>query len=277
MAPGIEEYAAALIARALSPITARGKRPELEEMGRLLGKPASGGVDGDRYFHPLSDEERTAIEAEREQFNKTKSAKVKTRRFIRRNTAILMGTAAAVLVVGLVAGSLIKSRLDLPNTRGMNPLEVLETYYGAFGDMDHTLMEACVLKKAGKSDIDLVTNLFVMSKVRQAYEMNITAIPAQEWLDSGAAPTEFTVFGVTGLRLDGEDTDEGDGEVRYRAAYTLWVPPSFGSDPEDVPSDPSMNVDPGPVMPASFQISDEVRLTWRKDAWLITEIQRETR
>jgi hypothetical protein len=277
MAPGIEEYPAALIVRALSPNAAREKRPELEELSRLLGKPASGGVDGDRYFHALSDEERAAIEAEREQFNKTKSARVKTRRFIRRNTAILMGTAVALLVVGLVVGSLIKGRLDLPNTRGMIPQEVLETYYGAFAPMDHTLMEACVVNKAGKSDIDMVTNLFVISKVRQAYEMSASTIPAQEWLDSGAAPTEFTVFGVTGLRLEGKETDEGDDEVRFRAAYTLWAPPSFGSAPEDAPLDADINAVPGPVMPASLQLTDEVRLIRRKDAWLITEIQRETR
>jgi hypothetical protein len=276
MAPGIEEYPAGLILRALSPIATREKRPELEEMSRLLGKPASGGIE--HYFHPLSDEEKAAIEAEREQFNKAKSAKVKTRRFIRRNTAILMGTAVILLVVGLVTGSLIKGRLDLPNTRGMSPQEVVETYYNAFAPMDHTLMEACVINKAGKGDINMVTNLFVISKVRQAYEMSVSAIPAQEWLDSGAAPTEFTVFGVTGLRLDGEDTDEGDGEVRYRAAYTLWTPPSFGPDPEPPqPPDPGLNADPGPVMPVGLQITDEVRLIWRKDAWRITEIQRKTR
>jgi hypothetical protein len=279
MAPGIEDYPAGLILRSLSPIAAREKRPELEEMSRLLGKPASGGAE--RYFHPLSDEERAAIEAEQEQFNKAKSARVKTRRFIRRNTAILMGTAVIVLVVGLVTGSLIKGRLDLPNTRGMSPQEVVETYYSAFAPMDHTLMEACVINKAGKGDIDMVTNLFVISKVRQAYEMGISAIPAQEWLDSGAAPTEFTVFGVTGLRLDGEDTDEGDGEVRYRAAYTLWTPPSFGAETEPLePSAPepsALNADPGPVMPVGFQITDEVRLIWRKDAWRITEIQRKAR
>jgi hypothetical protein len=274
MAPGLDGGIAALITDALSPVSTAAKRPSLEEFGEKIGPPLSGGLE--RFFRQLREGEREKIDAERNQFNRKKTASVKRRRFIRRNTALIGGALIALIALALVIGSIVKGRMDLPTTRGMSPQEVIAAYYGSFETLDHTLMEACVVDKAGKGDIDMVTNIFVISKVREAYEMKRPVIAAQAWLDSGAAPTELTVTGVTDLRLEGRDEDESDGEVRYRADYTLWLPAAYTQDGDagDRAEEPP---ETAAALPAKADITDEVRLVLRKGAWRIAGIERETR
>ncbi|MDR2247373.1 MAG: hypothetical protein LBE17_12010 [Treponema sp.] len=269
--PGLDIGIATLISKALAPVSAAAKRPSLEEFCGQIGLPHSGGPEG--FARPVSEPERARIKAERDQFDRKKTARVNTRRFIRRNTTVIGGVIIAVTVLALVIGSIVRGRNALPTTNGMSPQEVIAAYYGSFGTLDHTLMEACVVGNAGKGDINTVTNIFVISKVREAYERKRPVIAAREWLDAGAAPTELTVTGVTDLRIEGEDEDERDGEVRYRTAYTLWLPASYT--PEDGSEDnPEMPPETAPALPTKTAITDEVRLVLHKGAWRIAEIER---
>jgi hypothetical protein len=277
-APGLDGDLAKLIGEALGPVKKGGevkKRPSPETLGLLVGNPGS--RDAASWFAPLSDEEEAKIRNEGEQYKKTRELTVKTRRFVIRNTAIIAGCAAAVLVVVLGIQGYFKHLAEMPTTRGMTPVQVAETYYGGFETMDHILMDACVTNKAGKEDINMVTNLFVISRVRQAYEtMGESTIAASEWLESGAEATDRTVFGVTGLSLRTTEGDETDGEVSLRADYTLWLPASFtGEDEEPLPSpDEIMNGDPQPRPPKGMAFTDRLKIVFLKDAWRIAEIDR---
>jgi hypothetical protein len=276
-APGLNGDLARLINEALGPVKKKGeikKRPSPETLEELIGNPGS--RDAASWFTPLSDEEEAKIRNQGEQYKKTRDLTVKTRRFVIRNTAIITGCAAAVLAVVLGIYSYFKHLAELPTTRGMTPVQVAETYYGAFETMDHTLMEACVTNKAGKEDINMVTNLFVISRVRQAYEtMGESTVTAREWLESGAEATNRTVFGVTGLNLRPTEGDESDGEVSFEASYTLWMPAGFAGEEEPLPSpDELANSDPEPRPPAGFTFTDKLKIVFLKDAWQIAEIDR---
>jgi hypothetical protein len=111
-----------------------------------------------------------------------------------------------------------------------------------------------VIHKAGKDDIALVTNLYVISRVRQAYERNHILISAQNWIDSGAPQTEEFVFGLSDLLIEAIDGGERDGETQYRASYTLWTPGEGG--------------------PLSIPVADELRLMRYRGSWRIAEINR---
>lgn len=289
MAPGLDENLAALIDKAIAPIPKGQKaqeeksRPEPDQILRFL---ESGGREraGD-YFHPLEAGEMARLNAEKEQFQKKKKLTVKARRFVIRNNLIIGGVFLVVLLAGLVAGSIIKSRAELPTTEGMSPGEVAVSYYGAFETLDHTMMDACVINRAGKSDIEMVTNFFVINRVRQAYEM--TAAPrmlsAQEWVDGGSAPTDAFVFGVSDLTID--ELGRTPGEVWLRASYILWMPSS------QAPREESPAIEGGAAddfygaageappldLPTGFAYTDELRLILRKGAWRIAEIHREPR
>ncbi|MDR2363585.1 MAG: hypothetical protein LBD65_04140 [Spirochaetaceae bacterium] len=273
LALGLEEPLARLLEEALAPVkyfVRKGtKRPGLESLEAVLGAPGSRGSGS--YIRELTGEERVKLNSELEQFKKKKGLTVKTKRFLVRNTAIITGCLIALAVLVFSVGSILSGRANRPTTRGMSPREVVEAYYGALEVLDHSLMEACVTGKAGKDDIALVSNLFVMSRVRMAYEMNNPVISAREWLDAGGGPTDRTVVGITGMDLAELDTDRADGEVSFRASYTLWLPHSSAETPES--TEPAL--EDFKRLPQGIFCRDELRLSLRKDLWRITDIRRE--
>ncbi|GHV01678.1 hypothetical protein FACS189485_00490 [Spirochaetia bacterium] len=288
-APGLDEKTAALIDRAIASSKnaasnkAPGKtRPALDEFREILGPIHSQGADA--FFHPLDEAEQAKIAEEGAQFQKKKDLTVNARRFVIRNAAIITAICAIVLIAGLIVRSVVVSNANLPTTAGMESAEVIETYYGAFGVLDHTLMDACVFKKAGKGDIEMVTNLFVMDKVRSAYETSMVSniIPAEKWLESGAEPTVLQVFGVSDLNFSRISGDESGDEIHYRASYILWVPAGFGSptgaEAESVEG-PSLDeanayAEPAPILPKGYPYTDEITLIRVKGNWRIAEINR---
>jgi hypothetical protein len=241
----------------------------------LLGPP--GTAPFSRFFSAPAGEERQKWRMEREKFQKRRDQSVKQRRFIRRNRIALTASLAALVVAGLIAYSVVRGRADMPTTRGMSPQEVLDTYYGAFNTMDHLLMEACVLNKAGKEDINLVTNIFVITRVRGAYEMGAASLSPQEWMDRGSPPTDLTVFGVSGLQTLCLDPDAEDGQVSYRVDYELWLPDLYPQVNPEPPPDPEGLSPPPPALflPQGHPIRDEVDLQLHKGAWRIAGIRRE--
>jgi hypothetical protein len=281
-APALREDLALLIDRSISPAAKRGgsarTRPDpsvpsapsgLETFKDLLGPPDSSGAAS--FFQTLDAGVREQLRLEQERFKKKQESRVKFKRFLRRNAAVLGGAAIGLAVLGLIIQNILADRAGRPTTRGMTPLEVVETYYGAFGALDHPLMEACVINGAGKNDIDMVTNLFVISRVRQAYEMTNPVLPAQEWVDSGAGPTESLVFGVSGLRVEPGDRGGEDGEAAFTASYTRWMSDSSGEGPEEPGNG---GEPPGPPLPRGEEVRDDLRLVRYKEAWRIAEIRR---
>jgi hypothetical protein len=268
--PGLNAELAALVMSAL--IAANGsKRPKLTRLRDFLGDSAP----ADSYIQPVSAEKSAKIALERAQFQKKSALIVKTKRFIGRNTTLLAIALAAVVGVVLIVRSVINDRANRPTTKGMTPITVTETFYGAFGSMDHQLMDVCVLKNVARADIELVTNFFVLSRVRQTYEATQIVIPAQEWVDAGSPPIETAIFGVSGLTITPLDDDESDGEMVCEAAYTLWLPGGYRPQaPEEPERDPYAEA-ADPLPPWGIPRVDTVRLTWNKDSWRIAEIARD--
>jgi hypothetical protein len=148
----------------------------------------------------------------------------------------------------------------------MSPREVTEAYYLSFNTLDHTFMDACVDGRTGAQDIEAVMNLFVISRVREAYERKSSVLSAAQWLADGAPRVEANVFGVSGLDIRGLETDPSDGAVTYQAGYTFWYPASVDAGTE--------NEAAALAAPASKRRVDTVRLGRQKDRWRITAIDR---
>jgi hypothetical protein len=282
-APGLDERLASLIQAALvSAEKTSGPADRIPRSGTALlsqllailkpeGRAVSGAAS---LFHQLSAEEQLRLAKEKDQFLKRKNLAVKTRRFVIRNTAIIAGCAAAVLIAVLMVRSVVKSRADRPTTAGMDSAQVVHSYYGAFGGLDHQLMEACVIQGAGKGDIEMVTNLFVISRVRQAYEMRGSPplITAAEWQNAGAQPLDSQVFGVTGLEIERLSGDESAEAVRYRAVYTLWLPRQYGA--ENAAQEDAGSQEETAGLPVGVRYTDELTLIKNRGNWRIAEIHR---
>jgi hypothetical protein len=250
--PGLDAALAKLITDAISPKN----RPSVTALSEFLGNRGLKKIDS--WFSPLSEKELAKIKIEQERHKKRRELKVKARRFVIRNTAIIIGCAALFLVIFFSIRGYVTHQAELPNTRGMTPIQVAETYYGAFANMDSTIMEGCVINKAGKGDINMVVNMYAVTKIRQAYEPTI----------------EKPVFGVTGLVLKSLDVDESDGEVSVEANYTLWVPSNMAGDTENPYSEELANEGYVPLPPQGLPYTDILKIVYHKDSWRISEILR---
>jgi hypothetical protein len=218
--------------------------------------------------HLLSEEDSLQLEKEKAQFLKINTATVRTKRFVMRNAAMLWGIIGAVAAVSLVIFTVAKTRSELPTTAGMDPVQVIERYYNAFGELDHQMMEACVTNGAGKNDISAVINFYVLSKNKQVYDARSAplVIGPRQWQENGGGALVAPLFGTADLRIEWLSGNETTEEVRYLAEYTLWVPAQTVNEGDAAEDDPTLSV--------SYQRRDLLTLIRKKGNWRITEIQR---
>ena len=263
--PALDPGMSSLISRAMGSSGSLGlktaggelsKRPSPIEIIEFIGPPASGQIAA--WLRNLDEEEIIKNNAEKERYLKKSAIAVKTKRFVTRNKIILAVSLMALMLIILFIVDMFGNRSKF-TTKGMSPVEVANAYYNAFGELDHALMEGCLTGKAGREDIDLVINLFVISRVRLAYEISTQSfISAQRWIDEGSPATEKIVFGVTDLKLSGFSTD---GEnARLTAEYILWMP--------------GYNDDDNFMIPESNARIDELDFTLKKGAWHISSVRR---
>jgi hypothetical protein len=137
----------------------------------------------------------------------------------------------------------------------------VETYYQSMNDLNHTLMEDCVVDGAGKETIREVVNIYVLSRVSLGYEGQSHIVPADAWDAQGrpelVAPK--TVYGITDLELQQE---QGEPEPVFRVSYTKWVPEPA----EESESDLLEAKGPGFT---SSEISERVYLRLDRKDWVI--------
>ena len=273
--PGLDQKLADFITSAIgSNPQNKGTRPSPKAIYDTISPSAARHVSS--WLRPVTDEDNSRIRTEIEQYSKKKALTVKTKRFMVRNTTILMVCMIAMIAAALIVRGEITRRAEMPNTRGMTPQEIAAAYYGSFGELDHSFMDACVTGRAGKGDIEMVINFFVISRMRQAYEMYMeTILSAQEWFDAGCPPTEKTIFGVTDLKT-GNLVTVGD-TVILDVDYILWMPGSYVRENDDdifaVPENDEFIFIP----PVGTATRDRLTFVMRKDAWLISSIVREIR
>jgi hypothetical protein len=266
--PGLNERLAALMQEALEPV--RGNGTELLSGILAVMQPDGQNVSAASLVQPLSETYRLLLEKEKNHFIKRRTASVRTRRFIMRNSAILLGCLAALVAAVIITVSIAQSRSRLPSTVGMEPVQVIESYYNAFGELDHQMMEACVLPGTGKSDINTVINLFVISKTRQAYELRKAPpiISAREWQQGAETDADTQIFGVTDLQISVNKKQAE--EMQYRVDYTFWVPVQLSGDTEMESAENHL--------PRPYPRTDIVTLVRKKEKrgfnWRIAEIQR---
>jgi hypothetical protein len=280
--PGLDTRLTALIHHAIAPpekktryiANVAGKPDAAAVLDGFLGilQPVGQPVLAASLIKSLSDADCLALEKEKKQFLKVHTASIKTRRFIARNTAILFGSIAGMVIAAIIAYNVVSARANLPTTAGMDPTQVIASYYNAIGELDHQMMEACVTRGAGKDDITTVINFFVLSKVRQAYEYSTMSnvLSAQKWQEEGGGPVDRPVFGITDLRI--EQITARDDATRYRADYTFWIPAQVSEEPPErgVPLS-----EPAAALPRPYHRSDIVTFTQKRGNWRISEIIRQ--
>ncbi len=189
------------------------------------------------------------------------------REFWRTRWKLVAVIAAVVAALGIAGGSILSRALAPRPTAGLGPRQVTESFYRAMNGLDHQLMEACVVDRAGKEEIAEVTGIYVISRVTTAYEGRPGVLSAEEWDRDGRPVLEPTqaVYGVTDLVIAEE---EGPPTPVFRVDYVKWAPlppPDDGGSPSAPPEGRRF---------AGTARTDRVRLRRDRGDWVISRIER---
>lgn len=218
LVPGLDPEASELIMDGLG----RGKRgaPSLTQVVQALDAWQAGQI-----VHPSTEQERKDALESAEAGRAAADRSFRRRRFWQRNWRTAAIIAAAAIVVGAVAGTVLKNVLAPRVTRGFPPARVVETFYTSMNTLDHTAMEASVIGKAGNAEVNETMTLYVTSRVTMGYEGRSNVISAAEWDKAGRPPLPppQTLYGVTNLSVTQE---QGEPSPVFLVTYQKWNPAS---------------------------------------------------
>ncbi|GAB1481463.1 hypothetical protein MASR2M78_02780 [Treponema sp.] len=244
---------------------------ELQNLSRMLGSYGSKGLE--TFFKPLTEKEAELLSKELIRYQSSQEKSLKIKRFTTRNKTALGLGAIGLLIVFFIVRSFVVDSGSKPSTKGMSPREVIQTYYGSFGTLDHGMMEACVIQKAGKGDIDATMNLFVISRVREAYEHTTMVLSAEQWINDGSPLVNQMVYGTTDLAITETETDESDGELGFRVEYSFWHP-AAAEEMEEEAENIQRTQEARASKPEKTIRSDELRLVLKDGRWRIAALKR---
>ncbi|WP_304239528.1 hypothetical protein [Gracilinema caldarium] len=277
----------------------------LEDLAALLGEPGSKGLAD---FYKDVESRETELE-EQKRNHKRREFRIGTQRFLKKYKYALIAGVGTALALVIIIQSIISDQQKRPTTRGLAPLQVAEAYYRAFNTLDHQMMDACVAQGAGKGDIEAVMNLFVISRVREAYERKTTVLDPETWKSQGSPATDATIFGITDLNLQQRTEIPGQPEqgatCQIEATYAFYYPepqnemghtpstgpsvtpsaaearpalsPEFPSTPPSEPPQSEPTPAPSPAPHPALRIDkrkDILTLEWMRDRWRIAAIER---
>lgn len=152
----------------------------------------------------LSDEE---FAKKAEQYLKSQTSKVNTKRAIRRNTTKIGAILIGVLVVGISASNYLRTNRGNPTSMGLTSTQTIETLYQGVNSKDTALVDCITKGRNPKNLVSTVSRIYVIGKQRQAYgndngfaspENWIVFIKDQSFLDRTG------LFGITNLKIDGK-------------------------------------------------------------------------
>jgi hypothetical protein len=179
------------------------------------------------WLRHLSPDEGTELARLREEAVQKARRKDAVSTFFRKYGLMLGGIAAGAALLAVITVSTIRARNDGPDLSALSPRQVVEAYYHALDSLDIETLEAAADKKAAAADSTIVTNLYILTRTRLAYEGIDSMVSASKWKAAGMRPLNEgeILFGVTDLVLK-EDVSASSEELGSRrsisASYSLW-------------------------------------------------------
>ncbi len=219
------------------------------------GAPLSSQVDPAR-----TEASGTVAFARRKELHDTKLRNARKREaFLRRYRGLLYGAGIAVLIIGAITGVTINDMSRRPTTKGMEPDEVVDTFYRSVATLDQEWPATCLAKGVKPDYLAILTNIYVTTKVRESYERN-GGVLSPALLFAHGKTDNRPVYGVSGLNIE-RDTP---GKNEYTVSLYLWMPTS---------DDPViMGEDPGDQL-SILRYKDRLTLALVKDRWRIIALE----
>ena len=233
----------------------------------------------------LSKEQKTKIkntdfEEKAQTYMKRKKSQIRTKRRIRRNTAKIGVGIALAIVLATIISNTIKTNQGQYYTKGLTSTQTIQAFFMGINAKDVTMISNFVKGKTPQNYVDMVSQIYVLSKQRKIYDKDNGFASPENWLLFSTNAEKYDMsglYGVTQLKIDGTAypinvkvykknqkpeavTQEGDillkdkdQSVRKVEYYLLH---SEGE---------NFNI-------VVEKITDIFTLTYKKDRWIITDI-----
>ena len=233
----------------------------------------------------LSKEQKTKIkntdfEEKAQTYMKRKKSQIRTKRRIRRNTAKIGVGIALAIVLATIISNTIQTNQGQYYTKGLTSTQTIQAFFMGINAKDVTMISNFVKGKKPQNYVDMVSQIYVLSKQRKIYDKDNGFASPENWLLFSTNAEKYDMsglYGVTQLKIDGTAypinvkvykknqkpeavTQEGDillkdkdQSVRKVEYYLLH---SEGE---------NFNI-------VVEKITDIFTLTYKKDRWIITDI-----
>jgi hypothetical protein len=220
----------------------------------------------DSLYREISKVEREEIVEKAKKIEKRRESLYSTKYFFEKHKkAIIIAGIVTVLVVGMVV-NILRGVMAPPVTEGMGPRAVVELFYSSINSFDHAAIEDAVVKGVAKEEIRQATNLYVISRMRLAYEQKTGFIPADQWIAEGEPELarDETLYGIANLSIT------PIGETIFKAEYDRWLPGSreLEEAAENPKDETSLSVE-------KHHFVDTLYLAHDGRYWVINRIERE--
>jgi hypothetical protein len=173
--------------------------PHLDSWEEALGIWIEDGVKRE-----VSDEEAQRIVLEGKSIEEKSTKRIKRKVFWEKNRFRYLAITGISVVAGAIlwttlGNTVFRTRL----THGFTPLKVVESYYESMDTLDVMMIGDCVTGNAGKSEVETVMNLYVISKPVNPYDTSFQFVSAAEWDKKGRPKLEAsaTLYGITRPRI----------------------------------------------------------------------------
>ena len=193
----------------------------------------------------------------------------KQRRFLQLYGLRIAFISLIAILVLSVPLSILSNALRPLKTIGMEPVQVIQAFYSGFDNLDVGLMADATTDGAGKPAIDLVTNIFVIDRIRYANERKKVHYTPPEWrqFKDSVNSNSVMVFGIDNLKMQDMAAPNPLNQRNFLVNYQIWT--NLGGDNQSDPGKPERD--------RAIRIeehSDQIQLQKRTDGvWQIKEIK----
>ncbi|MBI9102967.1 MAG: hypothetical protein JEY99_11160 [Spirochaetales bacterium] len=210
----------------------------------------------------LTEETAALIREGAQKIYRRQQAQYSGKRFFRRKGSLLLvSVVTAGLIIGIIY-TILSGVLAPPMTRGWPQEDVVTGFYRAINELDVEIVDDCETNKAGKRRVDMVSNLYAISRIRMGYEMVNPYINAEEWVNTRPdlrLDVGEQLYGIRNLNVQRLTEDS------FRVTYEEWTSAyPEGIEPSEEKADPII---------IGRAITEELKLVIKRDAWMISELK----
>lgn len=137
--------------------------------------------------------------------HKEKSVNLKTarKRIIKRYSVTILCALAAVAFISNYAYKSYSESMTKPCAKNLTSFEAVQTFYSGFHQQDAALMQKVAKGSSPRKVIDMISNVYVTSTTRTAYEARNATLSPELWLTRPEL-MDYWIFGITDFTIDGE-------------------------------------------------------------------------